>query len=102
MMTSCNTHIKLNNVTGDMSHITGTAALDNMGLLCCFTLRRNIWSLPVTLHVFGSSHFCLELSFLRNWLRYCYLYMGTLGLGEVTVWIRNGRVTTRMHGSCSL
>ena len=68
MMTSCNTHIKLNNVTGDMSHMTGTAALDNMGLLCCFTLRRNIWSLPVTLHVFGSSHFCLELSFLRNWL----------------------------------
>ena len=67
MMTSCNMHIKLNNVTGDMSHITGTAALENMGL-CCFTLCRNIWSFPVTLHVFGSSHFCLELSSRRNWL----------------------------------
>ena len=101
MMTSYDMHIKLNNVTGDMSHITGTAALENMGL-CCFTLRRNIWSFPVTLHVFGSSHFCLETLFTKKLVRYCYLYMGTLGLGEVTVWIRNGRVTTRMHGSCSL
>ena len=75
-MTSCNMHIKLNDVTGDiMSHIAGAAAFENKhsGLsfevvALHFTGRFSHFPrLLCSLHVFdGSSHFCLELSSRGN------------------------------------
>ena len=88
-----------------------------MSQVICHTLQvPQLWKIwgYVALHFAGMfGHFpllCMYLAlplllrtlFQKKLVRYCYLYMGTLGLGEVTVWIRNGRVTTRMHGSCSL